>query len=190
MIIRNSNLSAIVVVAIVVLIVGAVLGLALSGSELLNPIKGKAERNRMEVETAHLAQVYWLEEQRQVEANELELEHQRQRLELERLFLSIRNSVLIGAAAVGLVIVAIGVAVLLVRLGDRWSVQAQQAAVAAPGPSEDAWRARAYRDARIEMARENERLLWEARLRERAREARPAAANNGRDEEPVPNRVR
>jgi hypothetical protein len=186
MIIRNSNLSAIVVVAIVVLIVGAVLGLELSDSELLNPITGEAERNRMEVETAHLAEVYWLEEQRQAQVNELELGHQRQKLELERAFLSIRNSVLIGAAAVGLVIVSIGVAILLAKLGDRWSVQAQQAAVVAPGPSEDVWKARAYRDARIRMARENERLLREARLRE----AHPAVSNNGRDKEPVLNRVR
>ena len=186
MIIRNSNLSAIVVVAIVVLIVGAMLGLALSGSELFNRSEAEAERNRMEVETEHLAEVYWLEEQRLAEANELEREHQRQKLELERLFLSIRNSVLIGAAAVGLVIVALGAAMLLVKLGERWLVQAQQAAVAAPGPSEDLWKARAYRDARIEMARENERLLREARLRE----ARPVASNNGRGEQPVPNRVR
>jgi len=189
MTISNSITNAVVVMIVVIVIVGIVLGLALSRNDLLNPTTSAAQQRRSDVETAHQAQVYWLAEQKQARANELELEHQRQRLELERAFLSIRNSVLIGAAAVGLVIVAIGVAILLVRLGDRWSVQAQQPATAGPKPMEEVWKVQAYRDARIEMAREKERLLREARLRERARTAQSAAANNGRGEEPVPNWV-
>jgi hypothetical protein len=189
MTISNSITNAVVAMIIVIVIVGTVLGLALSRNDLLNPTTSAAEQRRTDVETAHLAQVYWLAEQMQAEANELELEHQRQKRDLERAFLSIRNSVLIGAAAVAMVVVAIGVSILLVKLGNRWSVQAQRPAAAIPGPIEEVWKVRAYRDARIEMARDRERRLRKAVSQERAGQARPVAADNGRSEEPVPDWV-
>jgi predicted PurR-regulated permease PerM len=128
MTLTSSITNAVVILIVVVVIVGVVLGLFMSGSDLLNPTMSAAKQRRMDEETQHLAQMNWLEEQKLVEKNRIDIEHARQKAELSLVLLRIREYALTAAGALALVIVAIGTAILLAGLGYRWSRAAPQAA--------------------------------------------------------------
>jgi hypothetical protein len=98
----------------------------------------------MTEEARHLAAVNRLREQRLVRRAELVLRLQ-----------EILGHVLIAVGALATMVLAVGMAVLLARLGHRWAGASQRS-------STDDWATKAYRDARIQMARANERHWREA----------------------------
>jgi hypothetical protein len=181
---------------VVLIIVGAVLGLALAGNDLLNPHRSAAEQRSMDVETAHKATLNQLKEQKIAAENELEIAYARRRQEQNLKLLQVRDHGLTLAAALALVILALGGAVFLARVGDIGLRQARPAARGA-GKGEDVWQSQAYRQARIQAARANERYFREAFAKafpsapvargqtapvtqEKRREAVPAGADNAR----------
>jgi transcriptional regulator with XRE-family HTH domain len=157
----SSVTNALVGLVVVVVISGVISGLALSGQDLLNPRTSAAEQRSMDVETAHKAQLNRLEEQKIAAENELEIAYARRKQELSLKLLLLREYVLTAAGAISLVIVAIGVAILLTRLGYNRSDPTQQTEPLSVGQSEDVWQSPAYRQARIQAARANERYLRE-----------------------------
>jgi predicted PurR-regulated permease PerM len=186
MTLTSSITNAVVILIVVVVIVGVVLGLFMSGSDLLNPTMSAAKQRRMDEETQHLAQMNWLEEQKLVEKNRIDIEHARQKAELSLVLLRIREYALTAAGALALVIVAIGTAILLAGLGYRWSRAAPQAAHPITIQSEDAWRSRAYRDARIQEARLRERQRRQAPSSQPTMQDQSAFGNDGRQPERIP----
>jgi uncharacterized protein YneF (UPF0154 family) len=190
MTITSSITNAVVVMIIVVVIVGTLLGFSVSKSELLNPVTSEANREWMEEETRHSQQLHQLEEHILTQEMELELAQTRaeyaarleslqKESELALTLRRTREKALTGAAVVAVAIVAVGVAVLLGLVGYRWTAPRQMAARPAADPNKDVWRSRAYRDARIEIARDNEVRSRTTLLTEPAASSQINLSDNG-----------
>jgi cytochrome c-type biogenesis protein CcmH/NrfG len=179
----NAFPNAIVGLVIVVVIIGIVLGLAVSGTDLLNPKTSAAKRDELAEKIRHEAELNRLEEQRIAAEIERENEHRQQKMELDLKLWPIRVYAL-TAGAMALVIVAIGVAILLARLGYRWSGLAQQTSRPTADQNEDVWKVRAYRDTRIQMARDNERYSREALSPKPVTQDQFASGDDGHRQEP------
>ena len=151
MTLTSSITNAVVVLIIVVVVIGLVLGVAISGTDVLNPRSSEAERDRVYEDIRHVRAMNLIKEQEGTRVMEIKLA-----------LLPIREYALAAAEVLALVIVAIGLTFLLVKLGYRWSGLAQQASRSTADQTEDVWKVQAYRDARIQLARENEQHFREA----------------------------
>jgi hypothetical protein len=197
MTLSSSITNAVVVMVVVLIVVGTILGLALAGNDLLNPHRSAAEQRLMDVETAHKANVNQLEERKIAAENELKIEYARRKQEQSLTLLQVRNYGLTLAAALALVILALGGAVFLARIGNIALGRARPATPLVAGQGEEMWQSLAYRQARIEAARTNERYFREAfanvfsppqvereqhvpATQEKRREAVPSGADNAR----------
>jgi NADH:ubiquinone oxidoreductase subunit 3 (subunit A) len=157
MTLTSSITNAVVILIIVVVVIGVALGVAISGADLLNPRSSEAERDRVYEVTRHEREMNLLEEQESARAVEIKLA-----------LLPIREYALAAAEALALVIVAVGLAFLLIKLGYHWSSQ-----------TGDVWKEKAYRDTRIQLARENERYFREAFSAPPVVQAPPIAGGDG-----------
>jgi hypothetical protein len=175
MTLTSSITSAVVVLIIVVVVIGLVLGVALSGTDVLNPQSSEAERDRVYEDTRHEREMNLIEERERARAMEIKLA-----------LLPIREYALVAAEVLALVIVAVGLTVLLVKLGYRWPGLAQQAPRSIADQTEDAWKAKAYRDARIQLARENEQHFREAFPPQPVAQAPSVAGGDGHHPGPAP----
>lgn len=68
---------------LILLIAGAIVGLCVAGTDLINPTTSQAEARRMDVETRHLETMHQLEEQRVAAKTEAEIARIRHQQELE-----------------------------------------------------------------------------------------------------------
>jgi hypothetical protein len=175
MTVTSSITNAVVVLIIVVVVIGVVLGVAISGTDVLNPRSSEAERDRVYEDIRHDRTVNLIEEQERTRAMEIKLA-----------LLPIREYALAVAEVLALAIVAIGLTFLLIKLGYRWSGLAREAARSTADQTEDVWKVRAYRDARIQEARANERYFREAFPPQPATPAPSVAGGDGHHPEPAP----
>ena len=178
MTLTSSITNAVVVLIVVVVVIGAVLGLTASGTDLLNPQTSMAKQRQIDAETAHMTELNRIAEQKLEEENRIEAELQKRKADLELTLLPIREYLFTAAQVFAVVIVAIGVAFLLARLGYRWSGIGDQA--------EDVWKVQAYRDARIQLARENERHFRGAFPPQPVAQAPSVAGGDGHHQVPAP----
>jgi predicted PurR-regulated permease PerM len=149
MAIVNPVPGAIVRLVLLVAIVGIILGVTLSGIEMLNPKMSAAKQQQISEQTRHRAALNAIEEQKATEEHRLEMERLRRRLEIELAIREVSGYALTIAGALALVILSVGVTVFLARYSRRWSGLSG-------AMDEDKWKSKAYRDARIQIARENE----------------------------------
>lgn len=177
MTLTSSVTNALVVLIVVIVVFGVILGFAVSQNDLLNPKTSAASQRRIDEDTRHLTQVHHLEEQKQAKQDELEIEYNRQKAQLSLRLLPLRESAFAVAGAFGLLVVTSGTAILLVGLGYRWSGIAK---------SRDVWSSRAYRDARIQMARANERHLRQAVVPALVARDQSVSGDDGHRQKPIP----
>lgn len=185
MTVSSSITNAVVVLVIVIVVIGLLLGVAVSGSDWVNPSTAEARQNQIDEQTRfqqarHDLDIAW---QKAVQEAELKLLERETEVKLEAM--TIREQALTSAGVVAVAILSIGMAAMLGLLGYRWSGLSQQGSHSATTASKDAWKSRAYRDARIAIARENEAHFRAAVAREAAAQAQSASSDNGR-QEPVP----
>lgn len=181
MTLTSSITNAVVVMIIVVVIIGLILGLALAGNDLFNPTRSVGKKEQVTEDIRHDRALNTIKEDRERAKND----HLGQKMELELEFLPTRNRILTAAGALALVIVAVGVAILLIKLGDRWSSPVRQVAPLTADQEEAVWKIRAYRDARIQAARANERHFREAFSPETTRQKQPVPDNDRYRQEPI-----
>jgi len=196
MTVSSSITNAVVVLVIVIVVIGLLLGVAVSGSDWVNPKTAEAKWEQINEQTRHQQALNELEESRLEQQIAFEIERQRARQEAELKLIQrgtdvklkameIREQALTGAGVVAVAILSVGVAAMLGLLGYRWSGMGQPGSRSATALSEDNWKSKAYRDARIEIARANEVHDRTVVARAATAQAQSASSDNGR-QEPVP----
>jgi hypothetical protein len=159
MAVLNSVTGALVRLVVIVAFVGAILGLAISGTEVLNPKTSVAKQRQIEEQTRHQATINVLQEQQMAEETKAKLERRKRQAELELEMRQIRGYVIAASGGLALVIISVGLAILLVRLGRRWISVPQKTSDSSSEQRWDPWKSQAFRDARIREARAKEREL-------------------------------
>ncbi len=194
--VNTSVTSALVGLVVVMLVAGLVMGLAFTGTDLLNPRTSEARANEMNQATEYQAQMdaidlehhQWeLEAQAAAQEEQLhqetefqgqrqeqELAHQRKRDALRLTLLQIREGVLLGAGVLALLSVGGGLTFYLVSLGRR-----------AQRLQRDPWQSPEWRENMRRLAQANERLLRHLESSRRSPDKEVAGGGNGRHREPV-----
>lgn len=186
--VNTSITGAVVVLVVLMLIAGAVLGLALSDTDVFNPYNGRAEANRMNVEAEYEAQVqtadleyYRTERAAQAAAvveqyrqevefrrrqQEQELANQLDRQGLELALYKLGVTVLLAVGALALLVVGGGAAYYFVSLGR-----------AAQHRRQDPWRSPEWRRAMRQVGQYNE--IWQRYRRAGQSEGASATVGGG-----------
>lgn len=185
MTVNTSVTSAVVALVLVSIVVGAVLGLALGESDLLNPYTHKAqaeameETNKFQSQKAAIDLEFYQEQLRQEaefhrQQQEQELAHQRELQALALKWFEIRQSVLLGAIAVALLLAGGGLAFYLTSLGYRVLRQRH-----------DPWQSAEWRESVRTLARSNEMLLRHLQLAGFQTASPVVIGGNGHHREPA-----
>jgi len=181
----KSVTGALVVLVIVVAVVGAGLGLASSGTDILNPRTSTARELQMAEQTRHQAAMNVLQERKVADELRLELDQRRRQSEFDLQLRLTRGRVTAIAAGLALVILAIGVAALLAGFGRRWAVIPTQSSAGSSARNENLWENRAFRVAMIQLARQRERSTRQRRSDELIPQHVPYWARSTPTEEPI-----